>query len=55
MPRVNTDEILREFGDWRKTADLMKAGRIAIYKSGEIVRLSKIVPEWYIKWTEGCF
>ena len=30
MPRVNTDEILREFGDWRNTADLMKAGKIAI-------------------------
>ncbi|CCZ60282.1 hypothetical protein [Hungatella hathewayi] len=30
MPRINTDEILREFGDWRNTADLMKAGRIAI-------------------------
>ena len=30
MPRVNTDEILREFGDWRNTADLMKAGRIAV-------------------------
>ena len=30
MPRINTDEILREFGDWRNTADLMKAGKIAI-------------------------
>ena len=30
MPRINTDEILRGFGDWRNTADLMKAGRIAI-------------------------
>ena len=30
MPRITTDEILREFGDWRNTADLMKAGRIAI-------------------------
>lgn len=30
MPRVNTDEILREFGDWRNTADLMKAGKIAV-------------------------
>ena len=27
---VNTDEILREFGDWRNTSDLMKAGRIAV-------------------------
>lgn len=30
MPRVNTDEILREFGDWRNTADLMKAGKLAV-------------------------
>ncbi len=26
MPRVNTDEILREFGDWRDMADVMAAG-----------------------------
>ncbi|WP_343208488.1 AAA family ATPase [Anaerolentibacter hominis] len=30
IPRINTDEILREFGDWRNTADLMKAGKIAV-------------------------
>ncbi len=30
MPRINTDEILREFGDWRNTSDLMKAGKIAV-------------------------
>lgn len=30
MPRVNTDEILREFGDWRNTADAMTAGKIAV-------------------------
>ena len=29
MPGINTDEILREFGDWRNTSDLMKAGKIA--------------------------
>ena len=29
MPRVNTDEILREFGDWRNPADLAKAGKVA--------------------------
>ena len=32
MPRVNTDEILREFGDWRNVADVMTAGRIAVKK-----------------------
>ena len=30
MYRVNADEILREFGDWRNTKDSMEAGRIAI-------------------------
>lgn len=30
MPRINTDEILREFGDWRNTTDVMTAGRIAV-------------------------
>lgn len=30
MLRVNTDEILREFGDWRNMADILKAGKIAV-------------------------
>ena len=30
IPRVNTDEILREFGDWRNPADVMAAGKIAV-------------------------
>lgn len=30
MPRVNVDEILREFGNWRNTADVMTAGKIAV-------------------------
>ena len=30
MPRVNTDEILRGFGDWRNPADLAKAGKEAV-------------------------
>lgn len=32
MSRVNTDEILRELGDWRKTKDAMAAGKIAVKK-----------------------
>lgn len=32
MPRVNTDEILRDFGDWRNLADVMTAGKIAVKK-----------------------
>ena len=32
MPRVNTDEILREFGDWRNMTDVMAAGKIAVKK-----------------------
>ncbi|MCM1144504.1 MAG: zeta toxin family protein [Blautia sp.] len=32
MPRVNTDEILREFGNWKNTRDVMTAGKIAVKK-----------------------
>lgn len=32
IPRVNTDEILREFGDWRNMADVLAAGKIAVKK-----------------------
>ena len=32
MPRVNADEILREFGDWRNSTDIMTAGKIAVKK-----------------------
>lgn len=30
MPRVNTDEILKEFGNWKNPADVMTAGKIAV-------------------------
>lgn len=30
IPRINTDEIVRSFGDWRNISDVMKAGKIAI-------------------------
>ena len=32
IERVNTDEILRTFGDWRNLRDVMKAGKIAARK-----------------------
>ncbi len=32
MPRINTDEILKEFGDWHNVTDVMKAGKIAVSK-----------------------
>ena len=32
MPRINTDEIVREFGSWRNPSDVMKAGKIAVKK-----------------------
>lgn len=35
MPRVNTDEILRGFGDWRNVADVMTAGKIAVKRIAE--------------------
>lgn len=35
IPRVNSDEILREFGDWKNAADMMKASKIAVQKINE--------------------
>lgn len=35
IPRINTDEILKSFGDWRNTADLMKAGKMAVSRLNE--------------------
>ena len=32
MSRINTDEIVREFGDWKNTGDVIKAGKIAVSK-----------------------
>lgn len=32
MPRVNTDEILRAFGDWKNMVDVIAAGKIAVKK-----------------------
>lgn len=29
--------------------------RFAVYKCGEIVRLSKNTPEWYLKWRKGYY
>lgn len=35
MPRVNTDEIVREIGDWRNFQDVTNAGKIAVNKVKE--------------------
>lgn len=32
MPRVNVDEIVREFGDWRNIRDVFSAGKIVVKK-----------------------
>lgn len=37
MPRVNSDEILREFGDWRNPDDVLIAGKIAVKKISEFI------------------
>ncbi len=36
LPRINTDEILVEFGDWRNPSDLLKAGKIAVTRIKEL-------------------
>lgn len=35
MERINTDEIVRSFGDWKNSSDVMKAGKIAVSKIEE--------------------
>lgn len=32
MPRINMDEIVREFGHWKNAQDVIKAGKIAVRK-----------------------
>lgn len=32
VPRVNADEILREFGDWRNMPDVITAGKMTVKK-----------------------
>lgn len=35
IPRINTDEIVRSFGNWKNADDVMKAGKIAVKKIQE--------------------
>ena len=35
MPRINTDEIVRSFGNWQNMSDVLKAGKIAVNKIKE--------------------
>ncbi len=37
LPRINTDEIVRSFGDWRNAGDVAKAGKIAVKKIQEYI------------------
>lgn len=37
IPRVNMDEIVGEFGSWRNTSDVSKAGMIAVRKIKECI------------------
>ncbi len=34
-PRVNTDEIVKEIGDWKNVKDVMQAGKIAVRRINE--------------------
>jgi len=36
LPRINTDEILAKFGDWRNTSDVLKAGKMAVSRIAEL-------------------
>ena len=35
MPRINTDEIVKSFGNWQNMSDVFKAGKIAVKKMKE--------------------
>ena len=35
LPRINMDEIVREFGSWKNTKDVSRAGMIAVKKINE--------------------
>lgn len=35
MPRVNTDEIVKQFGDWNNVSDVFKAGKQAVKRINE--------------------
>ena len=35
IQRINTDEILKKFGDWKNPTDLMKAGKMTVEKLKE--------------------
>lgn len=41
LPRVNSDEILKTFGDWRNESDAMKAGKIAVKMIDEYFKSEK--------------
>lgn len=38
MERVNSDEIVRSFGDWKNPVDVINAGKIAVSKIDEYLR-----------------
>ena len=38
MKRINTDEIVNEFGQWNNPNDVIKAGKIAIKKLEELYK-----------------
>lgn len=38
IDRINTDEIVRSFGNWKNADDVIKAGKIAVKKIEECFR-----------------
>lgn len=39
MPRINTDEIVKEIGNWKNLSDVMQAGKIAVKKKRIAIRV----------------
>lgn len=60
MPRVNTDEIVKQFGDWNNISDTFKAGKQAVkmindfFDKGitfnqETTLCGNNIPDWFEK------
>ena len=46
MPRVNTDEIVKQFGDWNNRSDVFKAGKQAVKKINDYHNVAKLIKLW---------
>ena len=53
MSRINTDEIVREFGDWKNSSDVIRAGIIAVSKNNHYIEIYFMWKEHYKEHKKG--